>query len=285
MTQSKQLSIEILEASEVSRRGLWSELQDFAQRDPARHYFILLGLLKPEKTFRSVISARDDSGNLLAAFLQRSSGNAQLMMSQKLMDPSFPKESLQTYAESIRRIGFNQLIAAMSYCEAIAPFDLFVSHSVGAEISVMSAETAASKDLQNEIIYDLEPLNKTDLDEIITLYQRCFHSFTPRPVMEEKLLSGRGHGVVVRKNGQIAACAQSEFETSHQALIVGVATTPEFRGRGMASACVAGLVKQLAIPGRDFALQYDNPCAGRIYKRLGFIPVDHVGHYNFRKEQ
>ncbi|SCZ76537.1 GNAT acetyltransferase [Acidaminobacter hydrogenoformans DSM 2784] len=281
----KELSIEILEASEVSRRGLWSELQSFAQCDPARHYFILLGLLNPEKTFRSVITARDDRGNLLATFLQRSSGNAQLMMSQKLMDGSSPQESLQSFAEAVRRIGFNQLIAAMSYCEAIAPFDLFVSHTVGAEISVMSAETAASKELQKEIICDLEPLMTSDLDEIIALYQRCFHSFTPRPVMEEKLLSGRGHGVVVRKNGQIAACAQSEFETSQHALIVGVATTPELRGRGMASACVAGLVKQLAVPGRDFALQYDNPCAGRIYKRLGFIPVDHVGHYNFRKEQ
>ena len=284
MTQLKESSIEILDAYEASRLGLWEELQSFAQRDPARHYFILLGLLNPEKTFRSIITVRDEQGNLLAAFMQRSSGNAQLMMSQELVNPSFPREVLQPFAEAIRQIGFNQLIAAMSYCEVIAAFDLFVSHTVGAEISVMSADTAASKALQNEVICDLEPLKTADVDEIIALYQRCFHAFTPRTVMEEKLITGRGHGVVVRENGQIVACAQSEFESPNHALIVGVATSPEFRGRGMASSCVAGLVKQLAEPGRDFALQYDNPRAGRIYERLGFVPVDYVGHYNFRKE-
>ena len=112
------------------------------------------------------------------------------------------------------------------------------------------------------------------------------NAFTPlhQGQMEEKLASGRGHGVIVRDKGRIVGCAQSEFECPHQALIVGVATAPEARGRGIASACVASLVKRLAAPGRDFALQYDNPDAGRIYKRMGFIPIDYVGHYHFRKE-
>jgi|GEM_PF-575955 len=285
MTHPIEYSVTFLEAEEITRRGLWSELQRFAQEDPARHYFILLGLLNPEKTFQGVITLRDCDGTLTAAYLQRSSGNAQLMMSPYLLNSAIQHDSLRPFAEAIRRWGFNQLIAAASYCRVLEPYDLFVSHFIGAEIAVMSPETAASEALSKEILYNLEPLKVEDLDEIIDLYQRCFHSFTPRPVMEEKLLTGRGHGVVVRENGRIIGCAQSEFESPHQALIVGVATEPEARGRGIASACVAGLTKSLVTPERFFALQYDNPSAGRIYKRLGFVPVDHVGHYHFRREQ
>lgn len=285
MTDPTEYSAIFLEADEITRRGLWSELQIFAMEDPARHYFILLGLLNPEKTFQSVITLRGSDDKLKAAYFQRSSGNAQLMMSPDLFDPVIQPESLRPFAEAIRRIGFNQLIAAASYCKQLEPFNLFVSHFIGAEISVMSPDIAASEALSNEIRYDLEPLKVEDLDEIIDLYQRCFHSFTPRSIMEEKLLTGRGHGVVIRENGRIIGCAQSEFESPHQALIVGVATEPEARGRGIASACVAGLIKSLVIPERSFALQYDNPSAGRIYKRLGFVPVDHVGHYHFRREQ
>lgn len=285
MTSLAELSIEFLEADEISRRDLWTELQSFAMEDPARHYFILLGLLNPEKTFQSVITLRSRDNRLEAAYFQRSSGNAQLMMSPALINSDLQLQSLRPFAEAVRKVGFNQLIAAASYCRTLEPFGLFVSHFIGAEISVMSSELAASQTLEKEIIYSLESLERDDLDEIIDLYQRCFHSFTPRLIMEEKLLSGRGHGVVVREKGRIVGCAQSEFEAPHQALIVGVATEPEARGRGIASACVAGLIKKLATPGRDFALQYDNPSAGRIYKRLGFVPVDHVGHYHFRREQ
>lgn len=285
MIDPTEYSAAFLEADEITRRGLWSELQSFAMEDPARHYFILLGLLNPEKTFQSVITLRARDDKLKAAYFQRSSGNAQLMMSPDLLKPAIQPESLRPFAEAIRRIGFNQLIAAASYCRQLEPFNLFVSHFIGAEISVMSPDIAASEALSNEIRYDLEALKVEDLDEIIGLYQRCFHSFTPRPIMEEKLLRGRGHGVVVRENGRIIGCAQSEFESLHQALIVGVATEPEARGRGIASACVSGLIKNLVIPERSFALQYDNPSAGRIYKRLGFVPADHVGHYHFRREQ
>lgn len=285
MTHPTEYSVEFLEADEITRRGLWREFQSFAQADPARHYFILLGLLNPEKTFQSVITLRGSDDKLKAAYFQRSSGNAQLMMSPDLLNPAMQPENFRPFAEAIRRIGFNQLIAAASYCKPLEPFNLFVSHFIGAEISVMSPEIAVSEALKKEVLYDLEPLKIEDLDEITDLYQRCFHSFTPRLIMEEKLLTGRGHGVVVRENGRIVGCAQSEFESPHQALIVGVATEPEARGRGIASACVAGLINSLSTPGRSFALQYDNPSAGRIYKRLGFVPVDHVGHYHFRREQ
>lgn len=285
MTHPIKYSAQFLEADEITRRGLWRELQSIAQEDPARHYFILLGLLNPEKTFQSVITLRGSDDILKAAYFQRSSGNAQLMMSQDLLNPVIQPESLRPFSEAIRQIGFNQLIAAASYCKQLEPFNLFVSHFIGAEISVMSPELAASEALRKEITFNLEPLKVEDLDEIIDLYQQCFHSFTPRPIMEEKLLTSRGHGVIVRENGRIIGCAQSEFESPHQALIVGVATEPEARGRGIASTCVAGLIKSLATPGRAFALQYDNPSAGRIYKRLGFVPVDHVGHYHFRREQ
>ena len=181
MTYRTSFKTEVLDACEITQRGLWGELQDFAQRDPARHYFILLGLLSPEKTFQSVITLRRIDDSLLAVFLKRASGNAQLMMDSEIVSEEAHHVGLNAFASAIRNCGFNQLIAAASYCRRLEPFELFTSHSIGAEIAVMPAFTAASAALDNAVRYEIEPLMPGDLDEVIELYQKCFHAFTPRP--------------------------------------------------------------------------------------------------------
>lgn len=286
MTHYKDLSIKNLDSGEISRRGLWAWLWELAARDPARHYFILLGLLSPEKTYERIILAEGQEGKLQGAFLRRRSGNAQLMLSRSLAEGKPSVKQLTAFAEEIRRVGANQLITAVSYGDALEPFNLFETHQAGAEIAVLSSEGASAlKDQRPGFnAYEITALRPQDLEEVIYLYERCFHSFTPKAVMAEKLLSGRGHGILLRNSGKLVGCAQSEFESPEHALIVGVATDPEFRGKGIATLCVTALVNSLILPGRDFALQYDNPGAGRIYQRLGFAPVDQVGHYTFRKD-
>jgi predicted GNAT family acetyltransferase len=97
--------------------------------------------------------------------------------------------------------------------------------------------------------------------------------------MEERIKSGRGRGLCIRRNGKIVAVAQSEFEMDTSALIVGVATDPASQGKGLGSTCVEALCSQLLKEGKDLYLQYDNMDAGRIYERLGFRPFDQVKHY------
>ncbi len=80
---------------------------------------------------------------------------------------------------------------------------------------------------------------------------------------------GRCCGAFV--DGRLAAVASTSAENSVSAMVTGVATHPEYRGRGLASAVVSRLCAGVLAEGRQFlCLFYDNPAAGRIYRRIGF---------------
>lgn len=74
--------------------------------------------------------------------------------------------------------------------------------------------------------------------------------------------------------GRLVSTAQTTAASSRSAMVVGVATRPEARGCGYASAVVAELCRRSFAQGRHFlCLFYDNPAAGRIYHRVGFTEV------------
>lgn len=76
------------------------------------------------------------------------------------------------------------------------------------------------------------------------------------------------------REGRLVCTAQTTAASSRSAMVVGVATRPDERGRGYASAVVAELCRRSFAQGRKFlCLFYDNPAAGRIYRRIGFTEV------------
>ena len=60
------------------------------------------------------------------------------------------------------------------------------------------------------------------------------------------------------------------MEGTDAGLIGGVFTAASARGRGYASACTAALSLDLQRDGKLPCLFYENPAAGRVYRRLGF---------------
>jgi uncharacterized protein len=73
--------------------------------------------------------------------------------------------------------------------------------------------------------------------------------------------------------GRIVSAAAAVAESDSAAMIVGVATHPEHRGKGYASACVWRLVSDLRARGKSACLFFDDPAAGSIYHRLGFADI------------
>ncbi len=67
------------------------------------------------------------------------------------------------------------------------------------------------------------------------------------------------------------------------AVIVGVATSKDYRCKGLATECLQVLCSRFLKEGKDLYLQYDNLEAGKIYERLGFRNVDQVIHYRKKK--
>jgi predicted GNAT family acetyltransferase len=85
--------------------------------------------------------------------------------------------------------------------------------------------------------------------------------------------SGSGFGVF-DAGGALLATALTSAENSMSAMVVGVATRPGWRRRGLASAAVGALCRDCLRRGMRFlCLFYDNPEAGRIYRRIGFTEL------------
>ena len=80
------------------------------------------------------------------------------------------------------------------------------------------------------------------------------------------------YGVFVE--GGLLALASSTADTADSAMLVGVCTKEGFRRRGYASLAVSALLEDRFMKGDRFVcLFYDNPLAGRIYHKFGFVDV------------
>jgi uncharacterized protein len=100
--------------------------------------------------------------------------------------------------------------------------------------------------------------------------------------MKRELATKSGRTYYVEKDGIIVACANTTVENSISTMIVRVSTRPDYRGRGYSSMCMNALCSELLYEGKTLCLYYDNPIAGRIYKRLGFKDV---GLWSIYKKQ
>lgn len=96
--------------------------------------------------------------------------------------------------------------------------------------------------------------------------------------MEDEMEQGSKLVMGGYADGKLAAIAETSAENSESAMVVGVATAVEQRGKGYASAVVSALCEDCFARGKKFlCLFYDNPAAGRIYNRIGFRELGEYG--------
>lgn len=121
-------------------------------------------------------------------------------------------------------------------------------------------------------------LTAEDADSIYGLLMQIDEFFTLRTKSEAEnkediinSLSNEGRMYGVFENGALAAVAGTSAENSMSAMIVSVATLPQYRGRGYATKLVSRLCQDCLADGMKFlCLFYDNPEAGAIYRKIGF---------------
>lgn len=96
--------------------------------------------------------------------------------------------------------------------------------------------------------------------------------------MNEEMEKGSKTAVGGYLDGRLIAAASTSAENSESAMIVGVATVPEHRGKGYATAVVSALCCDQFAHGKKYlCLFYKNPVAGRIYNRIGFQELGTYG--------
>lgn len=88
----------------------------------------------------------------------------------------------------------------------------------------------------------------------------------------EKFKTGRTY-IIRDEQGVMVSSASTTAENSQSAMIVGVGTRPGYGKKGYATHCMLKLCRDLLAEGKSICLFYDNPAAGRIYKRIGFEDI------------
>lgn len=74
--------------------------------------------------------------------------------------------------------------------------------------------------------------------------------------------------------GEMISVVQTTAENTKSAMVVGVASLKEYRGKGYMSKCLTKLCLDILSESKTLCLFYDNPKAGRVYHKLGFKTID-----------
>ncbi|MBN1936305.1 MAG: GNAT family N-acetyltransferase [Anaerolineae bacterium] len=110
-----------------------------------------------------------------------------------------------------------------------------------------------------------------DISVLVVLYAQAGHM--SRDAASIRGCLSRNRIWVTLVDDQIVSAALTNVEAASMAMVGGVFTPESLRNRGYASAAMAALCADLVADGLQPCLFYDNPAAGKIYRRLGFEDI------------
>jgi predicted GNAT family acetyltransferase len=101
-----------------------------------------------------------------------------------------------------------------------------------------------------------------------------FSTFNDFEIYKKRFITSSGRLFYVEnENGEVIHSCESTAECSKGAMIIGVATAKEYRGKGYTTSVLGSLCKELLLEGKKPCLFFDNPKAGSIYLKMGFEKV------------
>ncbi len=121
------------------------------------------------------------------------------------------------------------------------------------------------------------PALVSDVDSLINMLKQITEfSGIPRSAdaIKKRILSDDGHIYIIRnEQNEVISTAGVATQTPTAAMIVSVATHPNYRNQGLVTACMTKLCEDLLNDNKRPCLFYDNPSAGSIYHKLGFETI------------
>jgi predicted GNAT family acetyltransferase len=116
-----------------------------------------------------------------------------------------------------------------------------------------------------------------DVERIMELYKQIPEFADSTETVEDKrrnMNKGVSRTYYIERDGKMVSVASTAAENSLSAMVVGVGTIDGYKRQGLASRCISKLCLDVLSEGKELCLFYDNPEAGRIYKRIGFEDLD-----------
>lgn len=126
------------------------------------------------------------------------------------------------------------------------------------------------------------PARLEELDTLVEMGQAMQHEIFDLEGMDDASLAELlrlqielGGAFVFEVDGTVVSKAEATPADPHAALVGGVYTLPEYRGRGHSTACVAALCERMLerVGVVTLSVERDNEAAYRAYHRIGFRKV------------
>jgi len=161
--------------------------------------------------------------------------------------------------------------------DIVEKFEQFEDLNLGEKKITYFAECRSDIHLNlNTVELEIKKAGLDDVDQIIDLRSTIkeFHIRSDaRDMLVKSMETNTARTYYTEENGIFTSCVSTTAENSHSAMIVGVCTRNDYRRKGLATAIMKKLFKDVLAEGKVLCLFYDNPEAGRIYKRLGFMDI------------
>lgn len=130
-------------------------------------------------------------------------------------------------------------------------------------------------------------LTKATVDDIDELFdfQATIEEFSltedRRDAFGQEIKTNTGRVYFLKEENKIVSCATITAENRLNGMIIGVATDPTHRKKGYAQACVGKLCQEMVEDEKSVLLFYNNPDAGKLYKKLGFVDIENFTMADF----
>ncbi len=121
---------------------------------------------------------------------------------------------------------------------------------------------------------EIELVQLNDIPRLVEHQKQIFDTRAERAEsIKRNMEIGAERGYFIADGDRIVSSAMTSAENSVSAMVVAVGTLPGYEKRGYASAIMTRLCQDLLREGKFLCLFYDNPAAGTIYKRIGFVDI------------
>jgi uncharacterized protein len=172
-------------------------------------------------------------------------------------------------------VSYPQPVFLSGKTDIVEKFESFKELQLGKKQETFFAECKSTEFL-DETSMDIKKARIAEIDQILSLRRTIdeFHlSDNAAEMLRTSMEANTARTYFTEEDGQMTACVSTTAENSISAMIVGVCTRKEYRRKGLATSIMQKLFKDVLNEGKVLCLFYNNPEAGRIYKRLGFRDI------------
>ncbi|WP_034765534.1 GNAT family N-acetyltransferase [Rossellomorea vietnamensis] len=249
--------------------------QELIQKQPAENLFIIgdIEAFGYEQDFQKIWGDFDDEGNLRGILLK---------YRENFIPFSIGDFDAEGFAAIINETKDYSIVSGLK--RIVTEVEPFLSREINSKRHMYYAKCDSASSMEDRELPHVKEASFTDLPQLVELLN-AIPEFSGGDFTVEKRKHGMEKGVArsyyVEEDGKFVSSASTTAENSMSAMIVAVCTHPQYKKKGYATECMTKLCRDVLNEGKELCLFYDNPEAGKIYKRIGFKDIGYWSMYKF----